>query len=254
MKNGALFRKMAPAIWGKPKDPSVYGYFELDVTGLSEKTLLLPIILKATADTIKENPAMNAMVSMGRVVRRKDHSISVMVNIPGSDNDLSALHLDTSKQLSIPDLRLLVENKAHLVRKDQDPHLGGVLKLVRFLPRHILSFFISAYTSLIYDFNTRLGLRFLPLRPFGSVIISNVGSLGLSGALLPLVPMARSSLMLSVGKITQEARVIDGVIQVRDVVVMGVTFDHRIFDGSHASKMLREFKDFFYSELSPYRS
>lgn len=245
MKKSALFRKVAPAIWTDSGDPSVYGFFELDVTDVKDRSMILPLFIKAVIETLAKNPMMTTMVRWGRIVQRKDKSISVMVNIPGAVNDLSALHITSHDHLSLEQIRDLLDSKAHLIRKDTDPHLGPLLKIVGWLPHWLIRLFISVYLFLIYDLNHNLGLGFLPLRPFGSVIVSNVGSLGLSKALLPLVPLAGASVMLSLGEIKDEVKAINGNPVIRTVVDIGVTFDHRLFDGSHAAKMLKDFKASF---------
>lgn len=82
----------------------------------------------------------------------------------------------------------------------------------------------------------------LPFRPFGPVILSNIGSLGLKQALIPLVPMTRACMMVSMGAASKEPVVIDDQISIREIIKLGVTFDHRYFDGSHAAQILRDFQ------------
>jgi pyruvate dehydrogenase E2 component (dihydrolipoamide acetyltransferase) len=167
-----------------------------------------------------------------------------MVNIPGPQNDLSLLNLPVGPGLTIESIKKNVLEKSQQIRAHKDPHLGPLLKIVRFLPKWMLKRFLGLYSFLIYEFDTRLGIKFIPHKPFGAVIISNVGSLGIKKALLPLVPLARASMMISIGKASPEARVVDGEICIRDIVHLGITFDHRLFDGSHlrrCSRILRTF-------------
>lgn len=249
MVNAFIFRKVAAALWRDAGDPSVYGFVELDVTEFKGTTKVLPKIVLALSQTMSLNPELTSMMRWGRSVQRKDKIISVMVNIPKSKkNDLSLLNIDTAKPLRESDISSWIEGKAKLVRKEKDPHLGAIRKIIRYLPQWLVRPLLAIYAFFIYELGTRLGLRFLPLRPFGSVIVSNVGSLGIKKALLPLVPLARASVLLSVGKVVQEPRVHQGEICIRDIVHVGVTFDHRLFDGSHAAKMLVDFEKAFYEQ------
>lgn len=245
MSRHTFFRNIATAIWRDSGDPSVYGFVDLDVTDLKNKSAILAHILYALNHTILENPELTTMLKWGRIVQRKEKIMSVMVNIKGPKNDLSLLNIPVSDDLTIHDLKEHISHKSSLIRSYKDPHLGPVLRLIRFLPKVALKTFLKTYSFLIYELDTRLGLRFLPHRPFGSVIVSNVGSLGLKKALLPLVPLARASMMISVGKATPEVRYHEGEICVREIVHLGVTFDHRLFDGSHAAKMLADFEKSF---------
>lgn len=248
MNKKAVFRKMATLIWRESGDPSVYGFVELDVSEVKEKDMVLALVIDALNHTIIENPELNTMIKWGQIVQRKDSLISVMVNIPGPQNDLSLLNLPVGPGLTIESIKKNVLEKSQQIRAHKDPHLGPLLKIVRFLPKWMLKRFLGLYSFLIYELDTRLGIKFIPHKPFGAVIISNVGSLGIKKALLPLVPLARASMMISIGKASPEARVVDGEICIRDIVHLGITFDHRLFDGSHAAKMLTDFENFFYSE------
>ena len=242
------FRKIALSIWQHHGDPSVYSFVELDVTGIETKSSLLPLVIKALGATMNKNSELHSMIRWGQIELRKDKSISVMVNIPGREkDDLSALNLEDTHVMSVEEIQKRTELKAVAVRERRDPHLGPILNLIQFVPGPLLKTMFNLYELLVYEFNTRLGMSFLPHKPFGSIIVSNVGSLGIKNALLPLVPLARAAAMVSVGKITPQPRCVNGVICVREVVQLGITFDHRLFDGSHAARMLADFESYFYS-------
>lgn len=246
----STFRKIALSLWSHHGDPSVYGIVDLDVTDLKTKSELLSYVLKSLGETMHKNPDLSTFIRWGRVESRKEKSISVMVNIShSSKNDLSALNIENAHLLSIEEIQQKISTKASSVRSNRDPHLGPILKVIRHIPRPLLKMFLKIYEFSIYELDTRLGLSFLPHRPFGSIIVSNVGSLGIKNALLPLVPLARASLMVSIGKISQEPKIIENTICARDIAQLGVTFDHRLFDGSHAAKMLSDFETSFYENL-----
>ncbi len=247
-KQKSLFRKIALTLWNKHGDPSVYSFVELDVTNLKIKAQLLSMVVKSLGETMNRNKELSSIIKWGGIVQRSDKTISVMVNIPGLKmDDLSALNMEDTHLISLEQIQSKIETKATAVRDYRDPHLGPMLNLIRFIPRILLKFFLKIYEFSIYELGFRFGLRFLPFKPFGSIIVSNVGSLGIKNALLPLVPMARAVLMVSVGKISKEPRVVENTVCVREVVQIGITFDHRFFDGSHAAKMLVDFETCFYS-------
>lgn len=239
-KSRGFFRKVAPSIWSSPGDPSVYGLVDLDVTDIYDKKHILPAFLTALNRVCLKHPELRTMVNWGKVVSRQDYSISVMVNIPSQQKDLSALTFAVDPSLNFNSINQKINIGSDTVRKNKDPHLGPLLKLSKWVPFFLLRTGIKIYSSLIYRFNLNLG--FLPHRPFGSVIVSNVGSLGIKRALLPLVPLAKSSLMLSIGETGLEPKVIDNQIRIRNILPIGVTFDHRLFDGSHAANMLKDFE------------
>lgn len=241
----SLFRKVALSLWGSQGDPSVYGFVELDVTSVKSHSSLLALITKALGLMMNDNPKLTTMVNWGRISQRPEKSISVMVNIPGHQNDLSLLNLHEVHLLSVDQIQQKLDAQAPLVREKRDPHLGPVLKLIGHIPQPLLKVFLNIYEFCIYELNINLKIRLLPYRPFGSIVVSNVGSLGIKQALLPLVPFSRASSMVSIGQVTLEPKVVDGVICIRSIVQLGVTFDHRLFDGSHAAKMIADFQRAF---------
>ena len=72
----------------------------------------------------------------------------------------------------------------------------------------------------------------VPKDALGSVMITNVGSLGLEEAYVPLVPYSRVPLLLALGKVKDEAVVIDKNIEILPMMKIFATFDHRILDGA----------------------
>lgn len=242
----SLFRKVALSLWGSGGDPSVYGFLELDVTEKKLTSSPLPIIIKALAEIMKTHKELNSILRFGRLYYRKNINISVMVNIPEKGkHDLSLSTLENVDQMNLQDISKALYRDTDLIRQRKDPRLGFVLKLIHKLPWFITKFFLNLYSFLTHDLAVNLNWLKLPNAPFGSVIVTNIGSLGIKKALVPLVPLSRSAVLISVGEITKEARVINDKIEIREIIHLGVTFDHRFFDGSHAASMIHDFEKHF---------
>ncbi|MNL22623.1 Lipoamide acyltransferase component of branched-chain alpha-keto acid dehydrogenase complex [compost metagenome] len=181
----------------------------------------------------------------GRLYRRKSINISVMVNILEDEkHDLSFATLRDVDQMSLAEIEERVSGAAKLIRRREDPHLGFALRLIQQLPHSLTKIFLRAYAFLTHDLNLNLSHLRLPRDPFGSVIVTNVGSLGIKKALVPLVPLTRAGLLVSIGQICEEPVVINHKIEIRKIMHLGVTFDHRLFDGAQAAAMIRDFESF----------
>lgn len=242
----SLFRKVALSLWHSGGDPSVYGFLELDVTDKKLDSSPLPLIIKALSKVMQDHKELNSIMRFGRLFYRKNINISVMVNIPEKNkHDLSLATLENVDQMSIQDIEKVLYHNTDLIRKRKDPRLGFVLKLIYKLPWFVTKFFLNLYSFLTHDLSVDLSWLKLPNAPFGSVIVTNIGSLGIKKALVPLVPLSRSAVLISVGEITKEAKVIDDKIVIRKIIHLGVTFDHRFFDGSHAARMIHDFEKYF---------
>lgn len=243
-KKISVFRKLALSLWNSGGDPSVYSFLEIDVTEAQYSGSPMPFVIKAVADLMIKHKELNSILRFGHLYYRQNINVSVMVNIPESEqHDLSISTIENVDRMGIAEIEQRLKGSSKLIRERKDPHLGFAFNLIHKFPQFIMKFLLSTYSVLTYDLNLNLTFFKLPKTPFGSVIVTNIGSLGLKNALVPLVPFSRASLMLSVGKITKEAKVIADRIEVRQILHLGVTFDHRFFDGSHAAMMVKDFED-----------
>jgi pyruvate/2-oxoglutarate dehydrogenase complex dihydrolipoamide acyltransferase (E2) component len=68
-------------------------------------------------------------------------------------------------------------------------------------------------------------------------MITNVGSLGLEEAYVPLVPYSRVPLVLALGAIREAPVVRDGAVAIERTMKLCATLDHRVLDGAHAAAM-----------------
>lgn len=241
----SVFRKVALSLWGGGGDPSVYGFLEIDVTHLKLTSSPTSLVIKGLSGIMKKHKELNFMMRWGRLYRRKSINISVMVNISEEGrHDLSFATLRNVDQMSLIQIEDQLSHNAKQIRRREDPHLGYVLKLIHKMPHFLTKTFLRSFIFLAHELNVCVPFTRLPKDPFGSVIVTNVGSLGIKKALVPLVPLTRAALLVSIGKICKEPIVIDDKIEIREIMHLGVTFDHRLFDGSQAAVMIRDFEDF----------
>jgi pyruvate/2-oxoglutarate dehydrogenase complex dihydrolipoamide acyltransferase (E2) component len=71
------------------------------------------------------------------------------------------------------------------------------------------------------------------------MMITNIGSLGLDIAYVPLVPYARVPILLATGAVKDTAVVEKGGLVPGKIMSVNATLDHRIIDGFHAAVMSR---------------
>ena len=102
------------------------------------------------------------------------------------------------------------------------------------------------FTSFVMNsLNLWTPLLGVPRDPFGSAMVTSIGSLGLEIGFVPLVPYSRIPLLIAVGAMSEKPVVRNGVIQIGKMLPLCATFDHRIIDGAHASHMVRTIKQIF---------
>lgn len=71
--------------------------------------------------------------------------------------------------------------------------------------------------------------------------ISNLGMYAVDG-FTPIINPPETAI-LGVGRIVEKPVVLDGEVQVRPMMVLSLSFDHRIIDGAPAAAFLTELKE-----------
>ncbi len=250
-QNLSSMRKLAIGTWRTTYDPSVYGSMSLQMDNtlaylkhFREKTgrklTLSHIMAKVMGMVLHEMPDANAVLRFNRIYLRQD--IGVFFQVAMEDPKTGELDL-SGMVIQDPHVKSLVEiydefaDRVEKVRSYKDEKLEETRSLVKRLPHFLLHTFVDLLGYLSYELNLDLTRFGLPKDAFGSVMITNVGSLGLEEAYVPLVPYSRVPLLLALGKVQDEAVVVDKTVEIVSLMRIFATFDHRILDGAHAAKM-----------------
>ena len=267
LKDPPAFRKIAFGTWEKVKDPSVYGMLLIDMTNANiymeefQKRTGLKItpthlVGRAIAMCLKKRPEINGLIRRSRIYLRKTISLFFQVNVPGKSDsknqDAAVSHANVSgciihdaDDLTVKGLQQAISSRVDKIRDGSDKEFSKNMNVFKKLPWLACGWYLDFASFLIYGLN--LDLRFLgiPKDPFGSVMITNVGSLGIEYAWAPLCHYTRVPLLLTVGSVHAQAVVVDGQVVARQIMPVCITFDHRLMDGIHASHLSREFKLYF---------
>jgi len=262
LKKTSSFRKIAMGTWKNAGDPSVYGLLEIDMhkalpfmKELQEKQKVkvspLHLVAKALSKVLTDRPEINGIIRFNRIHLRPHVDIFFQVNVPGKGGDqvkqatLSGVTIRQTEKKSVIDIARELNQTAEDVRDQKKDDLAESQKIMAFVPWCLSRFVLNIFSFLIYDLNLNLTFLGIPKDPFGSVMITNVGSLGIDMAWAPLVPYSKVPMLLALGQIKDSAVVVDGKIEIRPIMKIGVTFDHRFMDGIHAAAMGRHFQNCF---------
>lgn len=260
---------MAAVAWSPPDDPTIYGTIDLDMTKAldflpteskrtGEHLTVTHLVAKALADTIAEHPECNCVIRRGRIFKRDDIDVSVLVAVPPDDAnhaqeaDLSEALVRRADHKSMADIAREIREGAKKVRKHEDPLLERTKKLFDVMPPSVMGPLLRLVARLQYDFNLDLSAVGIPNDPFGSAIITSVGMLGISEAFPPLLTFTRVPAILAVGAVENKPGVRDGQVVVVPTMRIAATFDHRVIDGFQAGKLAKTFKDIMHDPASRY--
>jgi pyruvate/2-oxoglutarate dehydrogenase complex dihydrolipoamide acyltransferase (E2) component len=242
------WRNIAIGTWRSAKDPTVYGLMDLRcdkaleyTTALAQRTgervNITHFLAKAVAECFKRHPEINAVLRFGRIYPRKYVTLFLQVATDDEGKDLSGITVREAEGKSIVDIAAEINRKARAVKDRSDKSYDQMKGLMSLLPGWLAGFVLDAAGFLQFTLNLWSPLLGTPKDPLGSVMITNVGSLGIDCAFAPLVAYSRVPMVLTAGAVQDQVVVEDGQPVVRPVLRLGVTFDHRLIDGVHAAKL-----------------
>jgi pyruvate dehydrogenase E2 component (dihydrolipoamide acetyltransferase) len=250
------FRRIAIGTWANAYDPSVYGTIELRmdeamryIAAFRQKTgrrlTVSHLMAKAGAMMMKACPEANAVLRWNRIYLRRRIGIffQVVMEDGGTEKvDLSGATVYDVEQKSLVEICDEFETKVASVRARKDPALEKTRKTFLSIPFFFLNRFLKILSFFSYTLNLDLRRFGVPSDPFGSMMITNIGSLGLDVAYVPLVPYSRVAILLAVGAVKDRVIVENGEMKPAKIMAVNATFDHRIIDGFHAAIMSRTLK------------
>lgn len=248
------FRRMAIGTWRDAKDPSVYGslvveadaalaYIEAFRAATGRHLTVTHLMAKVLGHVYREMPDGNAILRFGRIYLRKDVGVFFQVAMEDPKTgqiDLSGVTIRDPEQRTMLDILDDFERAATKVRAGKDEEKERTRQTFRRMPGWLVGWVLDLVGWLTYTLNLDLRWAGLPKDPFGSAMVTNIGSLGLEEAYVPLVPYSRVPLLIALGAVHREVRPGDGdAIRIAQILRLCATFDHRVLDGAHAARMAK---------------
>jgi pyruvate/2-oxoglutarate dehydrogenase complex dihydrolipoamide acyltransferase (E2) component len=247
------FRKISLGTWRTSYDPSVYGTMDIrmekalayleDFRQRTGKRLTVThLVVKAVAMALKEMPDANAILRWNNIYLRKD--IGVFFQVAMTDEgpgriDLSGVTIYDVEQKGLSGIVDEAHEKVEKVRARRDPALEKTRGAFKPIPALLMPLALRGISFLTYTLNLDLSGLGIPKDAFGSIMITNIGSLGLDVAYAPLVPYSRVPILLAMGAVKDAPVVDNGQLVPGKLMKINATFDHRFIDGAHAAIMAK---------------
>lgn len=241
------WRKVAASTWRASDDPSIYGWMDVDVSALLDyvarlrastgvRVTVTHVVGKAVAMAFADCPESNALVSWGRLLRRPTVDVFFSVAV-GDGKGLAGAKVTAADGRSLVDIAHALTGDVERIRGRKDTPLQKSQQGLRRLPAPLLGPLMRAVSAISYDLGVDLSSVGVPFDIFGTVVVTNVGVLGIEQGFAPLIPTGRAAALITVGKIRDKVIAVDGEPRVRPVLTLGATFDHRIVDGHHLGRI-----------------
>jgi pyruvate/2-oxoglutarate dehydrogenase complex dihydrolipoamide acyltransferase (E2) component len=258
------FRKLAIGSWKTTYDPTVYGtltvrmdkamaYIEAFRQRTGVRLTVTHLMTKAMGEALRRCPEANALLRFNKIYVRKQVTISALVvQTDGGKVDLTSAKIDDADTKSLLTIAQEMEEAVRRVRERRDAALEKGKGTIQKIPYMFLNLFTWLIGFLMYTLNLDLSGLGMPKDAFGSVIITNVGSLGLDTAYVPLVPYTRVPIFVAPGAVKEAPVVEDGKIVVGKVMNINASFDHRFIDGFHAGVLATTLREMLESPFEKF--
>lgn len=243
----SLFRKVSPSIWRSTGDATIHGHIDLDLTDYfsvcpeARDRSPLPLVMYLV------HKSMGHVPELQRILRFKSlwsyRKFSLVLPIDGDQRDMRFLRVKPKADWTLKDFELQLAKTHHQIRDQGEQQTRFAFRLIQAIPSLLLPYFLQLAMFLIYDLGVTPRILGFKEDPFGPVVISNFGSLGLLEAFPALIPLARNATTLGLGRIQKKALVVKDQVVPRICVPMSFSVDHRYLDGSHCAVIFRDLEN-----------
>lgn len=241
------WRKISMGSWKPNGDSHVYCELRLNaepalkkMTEISQKSgkkiTMTHFMGKVMGKALRDVPDLNVLVRMHKIYPRRD--VDIFFHVSVEETELSGhvvRQIDTKK---LEDIAQELTKNVSNIKSGNDKEFKKIKDSWKNIPAFMAGKVLDLIAFISYTLNLNIKGTNIPRDCFGSMMITNIGSLGFSSAFVPLAPYTHVPLILALGK-TQWRPVClnDGTIVSQQQVSLCFTFDHRVMDGARGAKL-----------------
>jgi len=243
------WRVTAAAIYTAPSDSRVYGSLDIDVTEakrfldakrksgvkITMVHLTTAVLARAVAFDV---PELNCFIRRGSVVGRKRLNVMLPVMLD-SQSGVSSVLVNDAHARPVSDLANDIRQQAQMSRSGEESKASQNKYVLNKIPWPFRRAVFKFLKWLTVDLGVEMRSLGLSSDSFGSFIVSDIGSFGLTSGMAALFPAAKIPAVIIMGKMEEKPVVRDGEVVIRTILPLTGTFDHRIVDGMQIGKLGR---------------
>ncbi len=247
------WRRIASAMWRGPDDPQIFGALELDAgpvlaflaraRGAGHHVTVTHLVGRAIAHALREVPELNVRIRRGRARRRRSIDVFFITSV-AEGHDLSGVLIAGADGKPATVIACELAERSAAMKQGHDRELAQTKRLLDHIPWWLLRPTLKATAFLTQELELELPSLSLHRAPFGSAMVTSVGMFGLPQGFAPLAWMYDVPLLVLVGEITPRPVVVQGQVEVRDMLPIAATIDHRYVDGWQVSRLMKAFRDY----------
>ncbi len=199
---------------------------------------MTPFVVAAVGRSLAKFPEINCHIRRGRLVPR-DY-IDVMVSVGMKDGaEMAAVRICDAHLKTVTQIAEEIRTMAFNARQGEESKTMRNKYTITKIPWPLRGWIYKFVRWLVHDVGLSLGFMGYKDSSFGSIMVSNIGTIGLTTGFPALMPAAKIPAVVNMGKCELKPSVYEKEIVPRLMLPLCAVFDHRIVDGMHAGKMAR---------------
>ena len=248
------WRKISVGSWKPVGDSQVYCELDLNAEpalaaieahnrSSAQKITMTHFAGKVLGQVLKEAPELNSIVRFGKIYPRRN--VDVFFHVVQADKDLSGHVVREIDKKNLAQISSELQRGASEIRTGNDKNFKKIKNSWRRIPSFAAGFVLDFIGFVFYSCNLHLKGLGVPKDAFGSMMLTNIGSLGFESAFVPLPPYSKVPFVVALGKVVDRVCAENGQAVVRRRISLCCTFDHRIIDGAHGAVMAEKIRHYF---------
>jgi pyruvate/2-oxoglutarate dehydrogenase complex dihydrolipoamide acyltransferase (E2) component len=245
------WRKIAGAMWREADDPQIYGALEVDATAIlafveraraaGHRITPTHLVGRALARALHEVPDLNVRLTGGEAVARESVDI-FFITVVGGGRDLSGVKVVRADEKTAYEVAVELGGRARTLKGGKDPAFARTKRLMDSLPTPVLRRVLQLGAWISGERGQSVKSLSLEASPFGSAIVSSLGSIGLPLGFVPLAWMYKVPIIVVAGEIADKPVAVAGKVEIRPILPITATIDHRYADGWHIGQLVKPFR------------
>ncbi len=241
------WRELATAIFAPPAEGKLYGLLDYDVSealrflearrGQKPHLTITHLVVASLGRALaRDVPELNCFVRRGRVVARPRVDVMLAAKLV-TEQGVAALVIRDADRKPLAEIAREVQDRASSERRGERSATNQTGRGLARVPWPLRRPLVRGLAIAVHEFGLELPRLGLTGQSFGSVLLTNIGSFGLSSGMLALMPIARLPVAIAMGRVEDKPVVRDGAVVVRPMLPVTGTFDHRLVDGEQIGRL-----------------
>ncbi len=253
-----IWRKIAISAWNNPNEPVIYSrvllrpekalkYIEKINREKNARVTITHYLGKVCGILLYKHPELNSSILFHNAYLRKGTDIFFHVSMldkHGNEN-LSGIKIENCALKSMVEIAEEMNRFSADIKKGNDLTFRAIKKVIKLTPRFLSTAAIRVATFIQYRLNLWSPLLGTKRDTFTSMMLTNIGSLGIDEAFVPFSSYTNVSSICALGRFIEAPVIENGHVTVGTIQYGCWTLDHRVVDGSSAAKMQETFRSHF---------